>query len=127
MIAASDEAVIPPSEGQADFKSRDVVLTFHLGLALRLMYARDRDVPVRPEVAHLLPGSWPEDETAPKGADFGMKTVEHLLGVFTAARLRHDVANARCADCGSYRMAAGVCQRCGWIDRFHESQGFRRQ
>jgi hypothetical protein len=51
--------VTPPTNlySQADFKSRDVVLTFHLGLALRLMYGADREVPVRPEVAHLLPGS----------------------------------------------------------------------
>jgi hypothetical protein len=198
---------------QADFKSRDVVLTFHLGLALRLMYAADRDVPVRPEVAHLLPGSWrrweqafeafdsgdeaetfqsvgvrlreclvsfigetrrddlvPEGETEPKGADFkawsdllanclgpgdgsaklrsylkkiavetweyvnwlthaknavrmdaeiGMKAVEHLLGMFTAARLRHDVPGTRCADCGSYRISAGVCKQCGWVDPAH--------
>jgi hypothetical protein len=34
---------------QQDFKSRDVVLTFHLGLALRLEYARDREVPVAPD------------------------------------------------------------------------------
>jgi hypothetical protein len=31
---------------QQDFKSGDVVLTFHIGLALRLEYARERDVPV---------------------------------------------------------------------------------
>jgi hypothetical protein len=33
---------------QEDFKSRDVVLTFHVGLALRMMYMRERDVPVSP-------------------------------------------------------------------------------
>lgn len=43
---------------QQDFKSRDVVLTFHLGLALRLEYAREREVPVAPGSAELLPGSW---------------------------------------------------------------------
>jgi hypothetical protein len=195
---------------QADFKSRDAVLTFHLGLALRLISAADRDVPVRPEVAHLLPGSWrrweqafeafdsgdeaetfqsvgvrlreclvsfigethrddlvPEGETAPKGADFrawsdllanflapgdgsaklrsylkksavetweyvnwlthaknavrldaeiGIKAVQHLLGVFTAARLRHDVPATRCGSCGSYRVVAGVCRHCDWVD-----------
>lgn len=30
---------------QADFKSRDVVLTFHVGLALRLSFLQDREVP----------------------------------------------------------------------------------
>jgi hypothetical protein len=39
-------------------ESRDVVLTFHIGLALRLEYAREREVPVAPGPAELLPGSW---------------------------------------------------------------------
>jgi hypothetical protein len=43
---------------QSDFKSRDVVLTFHIGLALRVEYAREREVPLAPETADLLPGSW---------------------------------------------------------------------
>lgn len=43
---------------QEDFKSRDVALTFHLGLALRLSYQTEREVPVSPQVAELLPGSW---------------------------------------------------------------------
>jgi hypothetical protein len=42
---------------QQDFKSRDVVLTFHIGLALRLEYAQEREVPVAPGPAELLPGS----------------------------------------------------------------------
>lgn len=40
---------------QADFKSRDVVLTFHVGLTLRASYLQDREVPVVPESADLLP------------------------------------------------------------------------
>src|SRR5260370_34127622 len=43
---------------QADFKSRDVVLTFHIGLMLRVQYAHEREVPVRPSSASLLPRSW---------------------------------------------------------------------
>ena len=31
---------------QADFKSRDVALTFHIGLMLRVEYGREREVPV---------------------------------------------------------------------------------
>jgi hypothetical protein len=204
--------VSPPTNlySQADFKSRDVALTFHVGLSLRLSYDADREVPVHPEVAHLLPGSWrrweqafeaydsgdeaeafqsvgvrlreclvsfigetrrddlvPKAETPPKGADFrawsellanylaagdgsaklrsylkrsaaetweyvnwlthaksavrmdaeiGLKIVEHLLGVFTAARLRFDVPGTRCAACGSYRVIAGVCEHCDWKD-----------
>ena len=43
---------------QEDFASQDVVLTFHVGLALRLSYMSDRDVPVTPVAAELLPGPW---------------------------------------------------------------------
>ena len=35
--------------GQADFKSRDVALTFHIGLMLRVEYAQEREVPLPPK------------------------------------------------------------------------------
>lgn len=195
---------------QADFKSRDVVLTFHIGLMLRVQHAQERDVPVSPEVADLLPGSWrrwqqafeaydtsdeaeafqsvgvrlreclvsfvgetrndnlvPEGQAPPKGSDFkgwtdllanrvaagesaarlrsylkklavetweyvnwlthaknairmdaeiGLKAVEHLLGTFTAARLRLARIPTRCEACGSYEVVTGVCRRCEWAD-----------
>jgi hypothetical protein len=56
---------------QADFKSRDVVLTFHIGLALRMEYGRERDVPVAPEPAALLPGSWRRWQQAFEAYDSG--------------------------------------------------------
>ena len=199
---------------QADFKSRDVVLTFHVGLALRMSYLQERDVPVAPQHADLLPGSWrrwqqtfdaydsgdeaetfqavgmrlreclvsfideatsdklvPADVQRPKNADFkgwtdllagylaggesaarlhsylkklsvetweyvnwlthaknavrveaevGLKAVEHLLGVFTAARLRLSWTSTRCSTCGSYLVSAGVCGHCEWADPDHE-------
>lgn len=199
---------------QADFKSRDVVLTFHIGLALRVSYLQEREVPVAPEPADLLPGAWRRwqqafetydsgdeaeafqavgmrlreclvsflDETTndelvpagrerPKNADFrgwsellaealaagesntklrsylkklasetweyvnwlthaknavrmdaeiGLKAVEHLLGIFTAARLRMGRTSQRCQECGSYEVAAGVCRHCGWADPLYE-------
>jgi len=199
---------------QADFKSRDVVLTFHIGLALRMGYLRDRDVPVALEPASLLPGSWrrwqqafeaydsgdeaenfqavgvrlrecllsfvgetrsdelvPLGETPPKDGDFkgwtdlvanelaagataarlrsylkklavetweyvnwlthgknairmdaeiGLKAVEHLLGTFTAARMRLTGTNTRCGECESYRVVAGTCEQCGWLDPTYE-------
>lgn len=199
---------------QADFKGRDVALTFHVGLTIRAAYVRERGVPVAPEPAALLPGTWrrweqgfeaydsgdeaenfqavgvrlreclvsfvseartddavPNSESHPKEADFkgwvdllanhlapgdsgqrlrsylkkvggetwdlinrlthaknalrldaeiGLKAVEHLLGVFTAARLRLDSEYTRCADCDSYRMIGGVCAHCGWTDRSYE-------
>jgi len=195
---------------QADFKSRDVVLTFHVGLALRMMYMGERQVPVSPPSTALLPGSWrrweqafeaydsgdeaenfqavgvrlreclvsfvgesriddlvPEGEQAPKAGDFkgwtallanhlasgssasalrsylkhiaietweyvnwlthaknavrmdaeiGLKMVEHLLGTFTAARLRLGQITGRCSSCGSYRVIGGRCSHCGQVD-----------
>lgn len=200
---------------QKDFKSRDVALSFHIGLMLRVSYKRERKVPVAPASAELIPGAWrrwqqaseayesgdeaedfqavgvrlreclvsfigetctealaPPGTTAPKGSDFkgwsellanerakgeslaklrsylkknavetweyvnwlthaknairldaeiGLKAVEHLLGVFTAARLRQRAATRRCADCGSYGVARGTCQSCGWVDPTYEA------
>lgn len=47
---------------QADFKSRDVVLTFHVGLAVRISSARQ--IPITEEPAGLLPGAWRRWEQA---------------------------------------------------------------
>ena len=199
---------------QADFKSRDVVLTFHIGLALRMEYGREREVPLAPEPAALLPGSWrrwqqafeaydsgdeaenfqavgvrlrecllsfvaetrndelvPAGGSPPKAADFkawvellanflvpgdsasrlrpylkrsatetwdlvnwlthaknairldaelALKAVEHVLGAFTAARMRYDRVPRRCEDCDSYRVVGGACSHCGWIDPLYE-------
>jgi hypothetical protein len=187
---------------QADFKSRDVVLTFHIGLMLRVAYAQEREVPVAPQQADLLAGSWrrwqqafeayesgdeaenfqavgvrlreclvsfigettsdelvPAGTERPKNADFkgwtellantlavgdssaklrsylkamtvetwtyvnwlthaknamrmdaeiGLKTVEHLLGMFTAARLRLGRTSTRCRE---VRVVPGRCWR----------------
>jgi hypothetical protein len=47
---------------QDDFKSRDVVLTFHIGLAIRV--ASQGDVPITDSAAGLLPGAWRRWEQA---------------------------------------------------------------
>jgi hypothetical protein len=194
---------------QADFKSRDVVLTFHVGLAMRM--ATLHAVPITDHAAALLPGVWRRWELAveafsaakeaedfqaigvrlreclvsfaaeianedlvaagaeaPKAADvvawmsllagrlasgssaehlrsylkkmaretweyvnwlthaknarhedaeFGLSAVSHLLASFTSARLRWARGGgARCDECGSYSIGAGMCQRCGWSD-----------
>jgi hypothetical protein len=49
-------------------------------------------------------------------AEIGLKAVEHLLGIFTAARLRLGRANTRCDECESYRVVGGTCEHCGWVD-----------
>jgi len=56
---------------QAGFKSRDVVLTFHTGLMLRVQYAQERDVPVTPGVSELLTGSWRRWQQAFEAYDSG--------------------------------------------------------
>jgi len=194
---------------QEDFESRDVVLTFHVGLAVRVA-SRDQ-VPITGTVATLLPTAWrlweqavealttgreaedfqavgvrlreclvsyaaeivdadlvPEGTEPPKGADvvgwtnllaqrlaagssseqlrsyvqklaretwdyvnklthakdagsydaeIGAAAVSHFLSTITAARMRWAAGDhQRCAACGSYRVAAGTCVRCGWSD-----------
>src|SRR5688500_15992246 len=47
---------------QDDFKSRDVVLTFHVGLALRI--ASRNEVPIADTAAALLPEAWDRWENA---------------------------------------------------------------
>ena len=54
-------------------------------------------------------------------AEIGIKAVEHLLGTFTAARIRLRYLDTRCADCGSYRVVGGTCGHCGWVDPDHEA------
>jgi len=50
-------------------------------------------------------------------AEIGLKTVEHLLGVFTAARQRLGQNRLRCAACGSYQVVGGTCESCGLVRR----------
>lgn len=194
---------------QDDFKSRDVVLTFHVGLAVRI--ASREQIPVIDTAAVLLPIAWrlweqavetlttgreaedfqavgvrlreclvsyarevadndlvPGGTEPPKGADvvgwtsllaqrlavgssseqlrsyikklaretwdyvnklthaknagsydaeIGAAAVSHFLSTITAARMRWAaVDHQRCATCGSYRVEAGTCVRCGWSD-----------
>lgn len=198
---------------QEDFKSRDVVLTFHIGLAVRVA-SQDR-VPVTDTAAALLPTAWRQWEQAaeamatsreaedfqavgvrlreclvsytsevanddlvpagtepPKGADvvgwtnllaqqlaagssseqlrsyikrlaretwdyvnklthatnagsydaeIGVAAVSHFLSTIIAAQMRWTAGeHQRCAACGSYRVEAGTCVRCGWTDPDYE-------
>lgn len=53
-------------------------------------------------------------------AEIGLKAVEHLLGMFTAARLRSGRTSQRCPECDSYEVVAGVCRHCEWADPAYE-------
>jgi hypothetical protein len=194
---------------QQDFKSRDVVLTFHVGLVARVV-TRER-VPITDSAAALLPNAWrlweqaveamttsreaedfqavgvrlreclvsyaaeigdpdlvPEGSDPPKRADvvgwsnlladrlasgssseqlrsylkklaretwdlvnklthaknagsydaeIATAAVGHFLSTVTATRMRWEAGDPeRCGTCGSYRVAAGTCLRCGRSD-----------
>lgn len=55
-------------------------------------------------------------------AEIGATAVSHLLGTFTAARMRWGRLSdsSRCERCDSYAMSAGKCPKCGWIDESYE-------
>ena len=56
---------------QADFKSRDVALTFHIGLSMRVSYLHDRRIPVQLPAVYLLAGTWRRWEQAFETYDAG--------------------------------------------------------
>jgi hypothetical protein len=60
-------------------------------------------------------------------AEIGLKAVEHLLGTFTAARMRLGRQSIRCESCGSYQMVVGTCERCGWADPGYEPPAIRKR
>jgi hypothetical protein len=49
---------------QEDSKSRDVALTFHIGLSMSVAYLHDRRIPVELSAADLLAGTWRRWEQA---------------------------------------------------------------
>lgn len=50
-------------------------------------------------------------------AQIAIAAVSHFLSTMTAVRMRWAAGeHERCAECGSYRMVAGTCFRCGWVD-----------
>ncbi len=53
-------------------------------------------------------------------AHIGVAAVSHSLSIVTAICLRAATrGGSRCEACGSYRMVAGACMRCGWHDPDH--------
>ena len=56
---------------QEDFKSRAVVLTFHMGLTLRMADTRERAVPVTPPAARAAPSAGMRRRISrPSGSDY---------------------------------------------------------
>ena len=56
---------------QEDFTSRGVALTFRVGLMIRMWSQQERRVPVAPEPAATLPGSWRRWQQAFEAYDGG--------------------------------------------------------
>jgi len=65
----------------------------------------------------------------PVDAEIGAQAVSHLLGTFTAARLRWEwsAQQSRCERCGSYALTAGTCPKCGWTDEAYEAPAARQR
>ncbi len=128
---------------QADFRTANVALSFHIGLIARVM--SHHEVPIAPEPAKL--GSSSErlrsylkkmaDETwayvnwlthagnaSSIDAEIGASAVSHFLATFTAARMRCEGLSRRrrCAQCDSYAMSGDTCSRCGWVDETYEPE-----
>jgi hypothetical protein len=50
-------------------------------------------------------------------AEIGAAAVSHFLSTVTAARMRWAASDRQqCPTCGSHRVGAGSCMRCGWTD-----------
>jgi hypothetical protein len=95
---------------QQDFKSRDVVLTFHIGLAMRL--ANRYEVRVMPTAEEILRGPWRRWEQAAQALEAG-EEAEHFQAV--GAHLReamisftHEVADDRLIPAGAQRPRASA-------------------
>ena len=103
---------------QVDFKSRDVVLTFHVGLALRLM-SRD-EVPITEQAVALLPSAWrrweqavealPQAREAEDYQAIGMRLRECLVSAVS------EFADDGLVPDGTERPKAADVK--GWIDLF---------
>src|SRR6266487_1244148 len=80
---------------QEDSKSRDVALTFHIGLSLRMSYLHDRRIPVDIPAADLLPGTWRRWEQAFEPYESGDEA-ENFQAVGVRLRECLTIALTRC-------------------------------
>ncbi len=59
-------------------------------------------------------------------AEIGIAAVSHFISTMTAIRMRWAAGpTIRCATCRSYRIAAGTCEKCGWVDPNYEEPTHR--
>lgn len=120
--AAGDELVpdgdTPPKA--ADFKSWTELLATHLAAGDRASRLRSYLKKNAHETWDLVNWLTHAKNAVRLDAEIALKAVEHLLGLFTAARLRFERSPRRCVTCGSYEVQGGRCGECGWADPSYE-------
>lgn len=89
---------------QNDFKSRDVALTFHVGLMARIMHRQSRTADISPDSAALLQGSWRRWQQAVDAYD-GVEEAETYQAV--GMRLRECLVSFLEETCDSSLIPAG--------------------
>lgn len=116
---ARSDAVLPtdgPTPKASDFKGWADVIANYLAPGESASRLRSYLKKVSTETWDLVNWLTHAKSAVRLDAELGLKAVEHLLGVFTAARLRLDRAGPCCDRCGSYRVVAGKCAHCAWTD-----------
>lgn len=115
-----DDALVP--EGAAAPKAADVVGWSNLVIAAQAAGPSSKQL--RSYATKLTRETWDyvnwlthAKNAIAHDAHIGLAGVSHFLSMITAVCLRAaNGASSRCQSCGSYRMVAGACIRCGWDD-----------
>ena len=126
-----------------DFKSRDVALTFHIGLALRVFYLHDRKVPVNPGPAYCYPAPGGDGSKRSKptsqatrqrtsrrsayssGSAWSPSSAKRPTTIWCqqARRLQSSAARAEPPPLRGLRIVSTLwrtCDSCGWVDEEYE-------
>jgi hypothetical protein len=116
---ATDETIVPaaiePPKG-ADFKGWADLLANQLASGPSAKHLRAYLKKTSDETWELVNWLTHAKNAVQLDGEIALKAVEHLLGVFTAARMRFERENRRCERCGSYDVRGGRCGHCGWVD-----------
>jgi len=116
----ADDALVP--EGAAAPKAADVVGWSNLVIAAQAAGPSSKQL--RSYATKVTRETWDyvnwlthAKNAIAHDAHIGLAGVSHFLSMITAICLRGaNGASSRCQSCGSYRMVAGACIRCGWHD-----------
>jgi len=119
-VEVADAALIP--EGEAVPKAADVVGWTNLLIADQAEGSSSKQL--RSYATKLARETWEyvnwlthAKNAISYDAHIGVAVVSHFLSIITAICLRAaTAASRRCDSCGSYRLVAGACLRCGWED-----------